>query len=90
VVSTVIHGSIGSDPKIACISAELPAVHRPSARERPGSLHSRSRCPAAASSRVRGLAGADVVDGLVRRPVRDVGGHRDEVLHGRLLLVLWK
>src|SRR6185312_1864187 len=41
-------------------------------------------------ARVGGLAGADVVDGLVRRPVRDVGGHGDEVLHGRLLLVLWK
>lgn len=30
------------------------------------------------------------VHGLFRRPVRDEGGHGDEVVHGRLLLVLWK
>jgi hypothetical protein len=29
VVSTVIHGSRGSDFKIACISAGFPAFHRP-------------------------------------------------------------
>src|SRR4029077_14879132 len=38
-------------------------------------------------ARACGLPGPDVIDGLVRRPVRDVGGHCDEVFHGRLLLV---
>src|SRR5216683_4426835 len=33
-------------------------------------------------TRVGGLAGADVVDGLSRSSVRDVGGHGDEIFHG--------
>ena len=32
-------------------------------------------------ARVRGLAGADGVDRLLRGPIRDVRGHGDEVLH---------
>src|ERR1700733_12470016 len=60
VVSTVIHGSIGSDCKIACISAGLPAVHRPRARERPGSLPPRSRSPCPASCFARRASRASV------------------------------
>ena len=60
VVSTVIHGSRGSDFNIACISAGFPAFHRPSARDGPGSRHSRSRCPCPASSFARSASRASV------------------------------
>ena len=38
--------------------------------------------------RVSGLAGPDVLDGGVGRPVRDVGGHGDQVFHEGLLATL--
>jgi hypothetical protein len=31
---------------------------------------------------MRGLTGADVVDGLFWSSIRDVRGHRDEIFHG--------
>src|SRR6185312_7703902 len=32
-------------------------------------------------ARPSGLAGADVVDGLLQRSLRDMGGHGDEIFH---------
>ena len=38
--------------------------------------------------RLSGLAGPDVLDGGVGRPVRDVGGHGDQEFHEGLLATL--
>ena len=79
----------------------LQVGHRPRRRNSPSERHS----PGCSGGRATGAAGAppllvrasaaayagpDVVHGPFRRPIRDVGSHCDEVLHGRLLLASWQ
>ena len=61
VVSVVIHLAMGSDVRIARSPSPASARHRLSARQLRGvggSIHSRTRCPCSASSRVRSASRA--------------------------------
>ena len=60
VVCALIQASNGSEARIGCILPVSWACPRPSARQRPGSVQSRRRCPCPASSRARSASRAVV------------------------------
>ena len=87
--SSVRHTRRGMERSTDSSPARSAASKRPSVRHSPGcrgGRQRRRRCPCRGQlPRVGRLAGPHVLDGRVGGPVRDVGGHGDQILHRGLL-----